>query len=617
VFTLRLPSRPYFSAAIALTAVFAALLIFSFRSIAQSSAVATQQPITMEPASGAPKSLQFFSVPTEEGASQAAVSPDGNSLAYCRPAGDGCTLTLHNLETQNEKELLQIPHGRCSQIAFAADGKTLFYALGTDPRGSLTTYRLPLAGGPPVFVAHGMDSRMSVSPDGNVIAFLRKDAASGNLQIVAAQADASGERVLFHSTDEDTISPVGPAWSPGGTEIAFARHNRSGGTHLFALNVASGHAKQIGGSQWPSITEVFWLPDFAGLAVVGGGFVAPNKTSIRHGQLWYVDYASGNTRQLTDGGAFIWSLTSAGGGSPLYAALALPEYSVTIATLDPADNSPSAHALHRLTLPLLTLCQHEPVTWMSQTELGFLCESPKLGEQWKTITISASSSGNPVALSAPSSLHCTAKNPRFISYLPTIGTYILAPSAQTNEYTTRAMLAILPPCMANGRQSAYVLQPVGPAQPAPKLPNGEYLPFAPLRPEGARAAALSPGGQLIATFSEPDAHGATRLFIYDGKGDRILASYDIPAAPGISLRREAIRWTPDGSAVAYLLHDRFSNVWEQRVDIANPSHPAPPVQVTHLKEGMFSGFDVSPDGKLVALDVSLYRPEVVRITGLH
>lgn len=66
-----------------------------------------------------------------------------------------------------------------------------------------------------------------------------------------------------------------------------------------------------------------------------------------------------------------------------------------------------------------------------------------------------------------------------------------------------------------------------------------------------------------------------------------------------------------------MLLNKFCNVWEQRVDVANPSQSSPPVQVTHLKEGTFLGLDISPDGKQVALNVTLNRWGVVRITGFR
>ncbi len=601
---------------VAIIAVLAAPLVFSFQSNAQSNSAAAPKPIPVGLASGAPKSLQFFPVPTTEKAPEAAISLDGKSLAYCHPVGEGCALTLRNLETGDEKELLKVPRGRCEQIAFAADSDLLFYTLRPGLRSPQTAYRLSLAGGPPAFVAHGVESRIAVSPGAKAIAFLRKDAASGNLQIVEAQTDGSGERVLTQSAGDDTILSAGPAWSPEGTEIAFARQNRWDGPHLFALDVASGHVKEIGGSLWTSVSEIYWLADNTGLALMGEGPPVANGISYRRAHLWYVEYPSGHARQLTNDEASIWSFSAPASGSPLYAILGLPEYSVTIAPLDPDDSISTPLSPH-MVLPLPAMCRHQPVTWVSQSELGVLCLASRVGEAPKVVTVSASSAGNPPVLSEQKPLRCAAKNPKFVSYLRTSGSDRSTPSAIGNEVINEGMLAMLPPCLANGRQSAYVLQPAEPPQLPSKLPNGEYSSITPPRKEGARPAALSPDGKLIAAFSEPDVYGATRLLIYDGKGDHALASYGIPSGPGTSLMREAIRWTPDGFSVAYLLHDKSTNVWEQRVDIANPSQPTPPVQVTHLKEGIFSGFDISPDGKQVALDVTLDQSGVVRIVGFR
>jgi Tol biopolymer transport system component len=170
--------------------------------------------------------------------------------------------------------------------------------------------------------------------------------------------------------------------------------------------------------------------------------------------------------------------------------------------------------------------------------------------------------------------------------------------------------------LANGRQSAFVLQPAAPSEITLRARDARYSSVEGASSEAAHAAALSPDGNLIAAFSQPDAQGVTSLLIFDSKAERLVTTYDIPAGPGVSLWRQAIRWSPDGSAVAYLLFDKSTNVWEQRVDVANPLLSSPPVQVTHLRKGSFTGFDISPDGKQVALNVTVDRPEVVRITGL-
>jgi Tol biopolymer transport system component len=592
------------------------VLIPSSPSSAQSPANVAQRQIAIELASGAPKSLQFISVPTVVATPQTSVAPDGNTLAYCHPVGDGSALTMRDLQTNDEKDLLLFSHGSCTQVAFASNGSGLFYTIRSDPAASQTAYRLPLPSGHPAFVAHDVETRITVSPQGDAIAFGRKDLASGNFLLIAAQTDGSGERVIARPSGKDTILPTGPAWAPTGTEIIFVRHDPLEGNHLFVLNIATGHMRQIGGSLWNSVAEICWLMDNSGLAIMGQGPFVAGKVSTNRPQLWYLDYPSGHVRQLTEDAGVIWSLSAASGGGALFASVGRPQYSVTVEPLAPPNVISAAQSSLRLDLPLPPLCQHEPVTWISDAELGFLCQPPVLGRPWEVITIPASFSGGTPALGEPKPLHCPEKSPRLAGY-PSVTEGSSAKSSGFDEDPSKTLIAMLPPCLANGHQAAFALQSVLPSQVALKTSGSSYPPVRGMQNEGARAAALSPDGSLIATFGRPDAHGVTSIHIFSSKGGQVLTTYPIPSGSSIFLWREAIRWAPDGSAVAYLLRDKSTNLWEQPVDVANPLHSPPPVQVTHMQEGVFSGFDISPDSKHLALNVTLDRPEVIRIVGFR
>jgi Tol biopolymer transport system component len=78
----------------------------------------------------------------------------------------------------------------------------------------------------------------AVSPDGSLLAYGR-DGEDGTNQIFIAGIDGSDARQVTHHP----IRAGGPAWSPDGTRIAYTAGGPS--SNLFVLDVASGESRQI------------------------------------------------------------------------------------------------------------------------------------------------------------------------------------------------------------------------------------------------------------------------------------------------------------------------------------------------------------------------------------
>jgi len=75
--------------------------------------------------------------------------------------------------------------------------------------------------------------------------------------------------------------------------------------------------------------------------------------------------------------------------------------------------------------------------------------------------------------------------------------------------------------------------------------------------------------------------------------------------------RAGVRWTNDGQALLYTNAHRPDNIWRQ------PLAGGPPQQVTHFKEDQIGYFDVSPDGKQIAMARGNAYSDVVLITNFH
>jgi Tol biopolymer transport system component len=119
---------------------------------------------------------------------------------------------------------------------------------------------------------------------------------------------------------------------------------------------------------------------------------------------------------------------------------------------------------------------------------------------------------------------------------------------------------------------------------------------------------VSPDGRSIACYYWDHQEGSSvQLALLRFEGGKPFKTFDTAALTILS--PVEYRWTPDGSAVSYVVTDRgVSNIWRQ--DLAG----GPPRQVTFFRSDRILSFDWSPDGKLLVLSRGTRSSDVVLIT---
>jgi Tol biopolymer transport system component len=121
--------------------------------------------------------------------------------------------------------------------------------------------------------------------------------------------------------------------------------------------------------------------------------------------------------------------------------------------------------------------------------------------------------------------------------------------------------------------------------------------------------AISPDGKLIACFYKEEIAAPWKIAIFPSEGGQPVKVFDNPVPPS---RFVVVRWTPEGRAILYV-DDKggVSNIWSQPVEGGQPT------QVTDFKSDLIFTFDLSRDGRRLAVTRGAIHGDVVMMSTLN
>ena len=230
----------------------------------------------------------------------AAISPDGKYLVHVIKDKSMSSLWMRHIATNSATQIIPpSPADYVGGLTFSPDGNYLYFVrVETEIKGVADVYRVPVLGGNPQQMAHDCDSEVTVSPDGNKIAFLRNLPATDLADLVTVSIEKGEERVLARMPWSDQRPE--PAWSPDGKTIvvnSYSSDPSSSGdafsTPLIAIDAITGLQHQL--SESLSFAQSVWLPDGRGLFAI---LHPPRKAS--NNQIVFITYPEGRLFRLTD-----------------------------------------------------------------------------------------------------------------------------------------------------------------------------------------------------------------------------------------------------------------------------------------------------------------------------
>jgi len=156
------------------------------------------------------------------------------------------------------------------------DARTFVYSMVDPGSRSFDLYLGRVAGGSPVRLTETDEDESAprLSPEGERIAFCRSlpDSIRSN---VLTMAGLGGEERLVAERAQ------APAWSPEGSELAYAAESAGGEWSVLAVTLGSGAVRTIVAGIGEEVGATAWSPDGRRIAYLAGG------------QLWVVDAAGG------------------------------------------------------------------------------------------------------------------------------------------------------------------------------------------------------------------------------------------------------------------------------------------------------------------------------------
>ena len=180
--------------------------------------------------------------------------------------------------------------------AISADGKMLCYVV-EERTGRSDLFVRRVAGGGLVRVTND-DARETTprfSPDGDRIAFARRESPDGTPEIRIVSTFGGDSRVVM-------ASATSPVWSPNGKELAFLHRTPDGTLELMSAGADGANARELlrADSEFPFLRDPAWSPDARELAIVrGSGGIA--------GEIWLLPATGGTPRRAMSDPAEVFS----------------------------------------------------------------------------------------------------------------------------------------------------------------------------------------------------------------------------------------------------------------------------------------------------------------------
>ena len=521
------------------------------------------------------------------------ISPDGKWLAYVPIEAGREGLQMRNLETNEQRQLLEPQDRLCWGLRFAHDGQSLYYNT-TEPNSTISVlYRIDARATEPAHkISVNVDSTVSLSPDGSQIAFVRSFPGKHYDALVVANNDGTAERELSTLEHPQKFSFSGSAWSPDGKTIALGVSPDNGVTvGIQAIPVLGGEPRVLTNNSWRGLRGLVWTDDGRNLFFSAGTKESPAT------QIWRIEASKGAVERVTNDVNY-------------YDGVHLTKDGSKIVTMQVAD--------------ILNLWVVDPSTSPAARKLTFGTKEGEGGvvslpNGHVVYTVEENGKLNLWSMNREggSAVQLTKAGAWFPSSTPD-GKYVVYSSLPAGvrhlyrlDLATREEVQLTdgggenyPSCSPDGRWVVYTsvggarntLWKVSIDGGAPQqLTEGSII----VKP------VVSPDGKSIACAFRKDEADKWKIAILPFAGGEPLRILDTPKP-----FNQILRWTPDSKALFFLVQKNgATNIWKQPLD------GVPPQQVTQFTEDDIYSYDRFGSGESFVISRGRTMRDIVLISN--
>jgi serine/threonine protein kinase len=528
----------------------------------------------------------------------ATISPDGKYVAYSATDESGqSSLWVKYVATGSNVQIVP-PVGadvNFGQTTFSPDGNYLYYIRGARANAPGGLYQVPVLGGTSKKLLENV-TRISFSPDGKRFAFERRYVREGEDAVMMVNADGSGVQKLATRKPPDYFLP-GVAWSPDGQTIACPIGGFTGGHYrsVAVIQVSDGSQRPLTSHRWTDVQRLAWLSDGSGVITTA------NEQQGDQYQIWRISYPDGEAQTLTND---------------------LSDYRYLSLT---ADSSALVAVLYDTSSNIWVAAHGE---WNNARQLTSSKSNGGFGSTWTPdgkIIYDSRAGGNPdiwiVDADARNQKQLT--DDVYTERSPCIspdGRHVVFDSSRSGTLQIwrididgnkpkqlTAGAGFNPHCSPDGKWVVYTtFGPGGFSIWKVPLDGGEPVPVI---NRYALTPSVSPDSKLIACYYADEKTRGTKIALFPFEGGEPLKLFDFSQPAGGA---PPVRWLPDGRALAYVSTlGGVSNIWLQPVDGGAPT------QLTDFKTDLIFSFDLSRDGKQLALSRGTENRDVILINNLR
>ena len=522
----------------------------------------------------------------------AAISPDGKYVAYTVREGNQQSIWILHVATRSNAQIVSRADVSYGPATFSSDSNYIYYLATVEGLPS-ALYQVPVLGGNPKKIIERIDTPISFAPGDQQFAFMRITQQA--IQLIVANADGTGERVLTSSPVEGDHFFGPPAWSSDGRLIACSYSMGESYMTLVGVLVADGTMKPLTSRKWIRVDRAAWLGDGSGLI---SNVVEQNSPGQTSGQIWYISYPEGSARRISNdtNNYGIGSLSITADSSTI---VSLQFEAFTNIFIAPADDISRARQITPGT------ARRDEIFSMSWTPDGRLIYASLISGHPQLWLMNADGTGNKNLTDSPGDGDSAVSRD---------GHYIVFTSSRSGVLSIRRM------DIDGSNQKP--LTTGGPDRNPQISPDGRWVIYdrgflgnlwkvsieggtpTRLTERVSQFPAISPDGKFIACQSRENDNSPWRIAVIPFEGGPPVKLFD--TSEGVSL---PLRWSVDGQAILYsTLRGAASKLWSQPLD------GSPPKQLADFNPDELFSFALSTDGRQLAYARGAVSRDIILIT---